>query len=125
MYEAQSRLLWWPTTPELLPDILLPEPPCLPHQHLLDLIMAHAPLLLADGNQTFCEMIVVLAHQTVGYLEIVDVSEDECSASDVGISALDEGDRLVAPVAEGIQMMRGVVAVVEAETVRLVRGQKR
>jgi hypothetical protein len=87
--------------------------------------MAHAPLLLADGNQTFCEMVVVLTHQTVGYLKIVDISEDECSASDVGISALDEGDRLVTPVAERIQMMRGVVAIVEAETVRLVKGQKR
>jgi hypothetical protein len=87
--------------------------------------MAHTPLLLADGNQTFCEMIIVLAHETVGYLKVVDVSKDECSASDIGILALDEGERLVAPVAEGVQMMRGVVAVVEAETIGLVKGQKR
>lgn len=105
---------------KFLPDFLLAESPCLCLEHLFDVVVAHQPLFLADGDKTSCKVIVVLAHEAVGYLEVIDVSKDEGTAGNVGVLAFDEGKRLIAPVAERIQMVGGVITVVEAETIGLI-----
>ena len=64
-------------------------------------------------------MFIVFAHQPVRNFEVVNVSKDEGAAVNVGVLALDEGEGLVAPVTEGIQMVGGVVPVIEAEAVGL------
>lgn len=79
--------------------------------------MAHTPLLLTDRNETFSKMIVVFAHQTVGYLEIIDISEHQGPASCVGMLVFDEEERLVPPVSQWVGMVGGMVAVVEAKTI--------
>ena len=64
-------------------------------------------------------MLVILAQQGDSQHEVVDVIEHECMF--VGVLRLlrEEGDGVVAPVAERVEVMRGVVAVVVAVAVTL------
>ena len=83
--------------------------------------MLHRPLLLADRHETASQMIVVLSHQPVRDLEVVDVAEDEGAAAGVFGFAFEEGDGLIAPVAEGVEVVGRMVTVVEGEAVGLLR----
>lgn len=65
-------------------------------------------------------MHIVLPDEPVGDHEIVDIAEDQCMLARVAVLLLEKGDRVLAPVTAGIEMVRGVVAVVEAEAVTLV-----
>jgi hypothetical protein len=47
-------------------------------------------------------VIIILAHEAVGDLEIIYVAEDDGTTITIGSLALDEGEGLVAPVTERI-----------------------
>ncbi len=104
---------------ELPPNLILAESPCLPPQHPFHPPLTHPLLLIANRHQTPRKMFIVLAHQPVRDFKVVNVSKDEGPAANIGVLALDEGEGLIAPVTEGIQVVSGVVAVIEAEAVGL------
>lgn len=78
------------TTVEFLAYLLLRKPPRFRPEHAHDLFMAHSSLLITDRNQTLCQVVIVFAHETVGDLEVIDISEHEGAALDVGVSAFYE-----------------------------------
>lgn len=62
-------------------------------------------------------MVIILPHQPIRNLQVIDVMEDEGAAVGVDFLVLEEVQRVVAPVAAGVQVMGGVVAVIEAVAV--------
>lgn len=64
-------------------------------------------------------MKIVLAQQIDGNEDIVDIAEDERALLCVPGLLLHERRGVVSPVAAGIQVVRGVVTVVEGEAVAL------
>lgn len=107
------------TPPKFLPDLLLAKPPRLPPQHLSQLNLTH-PNLLPHRHQLLRQMQVVLRQQAKRNLEVVDILKDQGSFLGVACFGFQEGVWVVSPVAEWVKVVRGVVAVVEAETVGLV-----
>jgi hypothetical protein len=65
-------------------------------------------------------MHIVLPDEPVGDHEIVDIAEDQRMLGRIAVFLLEKRYRVLAPVTAGIEMVRGVVAVVEAEAVTLV-----
>lgn len=105
---------------ELAPHLLLAKSPRVPFQHRRALLQGHGHLLGADGNKASRQRVVVLeddqAHRDH---DVVNVVEDEGALGSVVGAGLQKGSRVVAPVAERVQVVRGVVAVVEAVAVAL------
>lgn len=64
-------------------------------------------------------MHVVLAQQTESEHVVVDVVEYQSTTIAICLFRLEEVQRLVTPVATWVEMMGGVVAVVEAEAIAL------
>lgn len=64
-------------------------------------------------------MVVVLHEEPNGQHEEVDVVEHQGVFIGVGCFLLEERDRVVTPVAKGVEVVRGVVSVVVAEAVTL------
>ena len=60
---------------------------------------------------------VVLAQQRHRHHDVIDVVEDESAAVAVLRLGGDECEGVVAPVAAGVEVVRGVVAVIETVTV--------
>ena len=87
-------------------------------EHHNTLLHRHVDLI-ADRYKAPRQMFVVAHHEPHGDHEVVDVGEDEGAAGGVGGLLLQEMNRLLAPVAAGVQMVGGVVAVVEAISVTL------
>jgi len=104
--------------PPLLRDLLLCEPPGLPLQHLHALLHRHLHLL-AHRNQATRQVLVVLAQQCDGQHEVVDVVEDQRVLIRVLLLLRQERDGMVTPVAERIEVMRGVIPVVVAVAIAL------
>lgn len=92
-------------------------------EHGDPLIHRHPDLPLANGDHAFGEMRVVLAQERKCHHEVVDVVEDQGIIGGVGVFGLEECHWVLAPVAERVQMVRGVVSVIEAVTIALVEGQ--
>lgn len=88
-------------------------------EHVHPFGVRHFDLGLADGDHAFCEVVVVFHEQADGHHDKVNVVEDEGCLGGVVLAGLQEGDGVVAPVAEGVEVVRGVVAVVEAVAVGL------
>ena len=94
----------------------------MPPQHLHPLLVRHGNLLRPDRHKALGEGVVVFAEEPHCDHHIVDVVEDEGVLRGVVVPGLEEGDGVVAPVAEGVEVVRGVVAVVEAVAVGLTEG---
>ena len=62
-------------------------------------------------------MQVVLPQQRESKHQIIDIVEHQRAAVSVGFLGLQEMNGLLAPVSEGVEVVGGVVAVVEAEAV--------
>lgn len=90
---------------KLLNNLLLGKPPRMAPQHVHALLVRHGDLLGADGDQTLGEGVVVLHQQTDGDEDVVDVVEDEGVLGGVVVACLEEGDGVIAPVAEGVEVV--------------------
>lgn len=92
-------------------------------EHGGPLLHGHADLLLADGHHALSQPGIVLAQQRDRHEEVVDVVEDQGAVRGICVLGLEEGHRVLAPVSHRVEMMRGVVSVIEAVTVALVNSQ--
>lgn len=99
-------------------DFLLREAPRLGAQHVRELLLRHADLV-AHGHEAVGKVHIVLLHQLKCHHQVVDVVEDKRSAVAVGGLGFDEVHGLIAPVSARVQVVAGVVAVIEAEAVAL------
>ena len=91
-------------------------------QHGDPLVHGHGDLVGAYRHEAAREALVVLHQEADGDHEVVDVVEDQGALLGVGVLLLEEGLGVVAPVAEGVEVVRGVVPVVEAVAVALRMG---
>ena len=66
-------------------------------------------------------MFVVFGKQAESNHEVVDIIEHEGVLRGISGFLRKEGDRVITPVAHGVQVVRGVVAIVEAVAVALGR----
>lgn len=66
-------------------------------------------------------MLVILAQQRYGQHEIVDIVEHKSMLIGVLLLLCKERNRVVAPVTEGVEVVRGVVAVVVAVPIALFK----
>ena len=64
-------------------------------------------------------MLVVLSQQIDRQEEVVDVVKDDCLFIGVLLLLRKEGNRVLAPMAERVKVMRGVVAIVVTVSVAL------
>jgi hypothetical protein len=64
-------------------------------------------------------VLVVLHQEPNGDHEIVDVVEDQCPLLGIRLLLVEEGLRMVTPVAERVEVMGGMVPIVKAVTVTL------
>ena len=103
---------------ELLLDLLLGESSRSSLQHSSPLIQRQSNLV-ADGHKTLGERLVILHHESNSDHKVVDVVEDNGVLFSVSVLGLLEMHGVLAPVATGVEMVRGVVAVVVALTVAL------
>lgn len=99
-------------------NLPLTERPRLGTQHLGLFFQRHADLV-AHGDEALGEVHVVLHDEADGDHDVVDVLEGECVLAGVLVLLLQESDGVLAPVAQRVEVVRGVVAVVEAEAVAL------
>lgn len=100
-------------------DVLLGEGNRVPLQHLSPLLHGHPDLRLADGHHAPGQLHVVLAQQRDRHHEVVDIVEDEGAVGGVRVLGFEEGDGVLAPVPQRVEVVRGVVAVVEAVAIAL------
>ena len=103
---------------KLSANVIFSEPPGLGPQHARDLSLAHANLI-ANWNQTASKIHIVLLQELDRHHEIVDIVENKRTSSSIRFFRFDEMKGMVAPVPSWIQVMRRVVAIVEAEAVAL------
>ena len=75
--------------------------------------------LVANGDHAAGEVVVVFHEQADSDHEVVDVVEDQGTLLGVGLLLLQERAGVVAPVPQRVQVVRGVVPVVEAVAVAL------
>ena len=94
------------------------EAPCLTSQHFHPLPVAHLNLI-SNRHQTRCQIIVVFPHQPICEHYVVDITEYERVLGRIEVSGFEKGSGVIAPVTERVDMVRGVVAIVETETVAL------
>lgn len=104
--------------PEYFRDLLLAEPlrftPKQSHELLVGL-----PNLVSYGHEAPGEVVVVFRQQPIRDLDIINVVKYQCPLGLVLVLGLDDGRRVVTPVTPAVQVVRGVVAVIEAVTVTL------
>jgi len=99
-------------------DLLLSKLPCLALQHL-DLLVKRKFHLVAHRYETLGDVLVVLSQQIDCEEEVVDVVKDNCLFIRVLLLLRQEGNWVLAPVAERVEVMRGVVAIVVTVSVAL------
>jgi hypothetical protein len=90
----------------------------MPLEHLCPLFQCHMDLITQRDEAT-CEVHVVFPKQSDGDEDEVDVMEDESGFIGVDLLTLEKGIGVLPPVPHRIQMVRGVIAVVEAVAVAL------
>ena len=71
------------------------------------------------------KVVVVLANEPDCDHEEVDVMEDQCLTLSVEVLLLHEVHGLLAPMSQRVQMMAGVIAIVERESIALCRSQSK
>lgn len=99
-------------------DLLFGKLPCLALQHL-DFLVKRKLHLVAHGYETLGNVLVVLSQQIDCKEEVVDVVKDNCLFVRVLLLLRQESNRVLAPVAERVKVMRGVVAIVVTVSVAL------
>jgi hypothetical protein len=110
----------FPPLGKFLLDILLRECHSLCPQHIRQLFLRHLNLL-AHRYQAIGEMVIVLHQQSECDLQVVDVVERKCTTGGVLALCLEKRVGMIAPMTAGVEVVRGVVAIVEAITVALCR----
>lgn len=78
--------------------------------------------MVADRDQALGDVLVVLSQEVDCKEEVVDVVEDDCVFVGILLFLREEGDGVIAPVAERVEVVRGVVAIIVAVSVALLRG---
>jgi hypothetical protein len=81
----------------------------------LDLLLA--AVVTRKANESVSEKVIVLGHQGEENTVEVDALEDNSLVLGIGVHLSGEVLGVLTPVTEGIQMVRGVVAVVEGDPV--------
>jgi hypothetical protein len=108
--------------PPLLCNLFLAELPRLALQHL-NLLVKRELHLVTHGYQALRNVLVVLPQQVDCEEEVIDVVEHDCMFIGVLLLLGKEGDRVLAPMAKWVEVVRGVVAVVVAVAVALLNSQ--
>lgn len=101
-----------------LSNLVLGEPLCLRSQQVGNLRLAHTNLV-PNGHKACSEVHVVLAQQRDGHHNVVDILEHKRVAIAVLRFGLDEGERVVTPMAAWVEVVGRVVAIVDAVAVGL------
>jgi len=101
-----------------LRNLLLSKLPCLALQHL-DLLVKRKLHLVAHRHETLGNVLVVLSQQIDCKEEVVDVVKDNCLFVRVLLLLRQEGNWVLAPVAERVKVMRGVVAIIITVSIAL------
>lgn len=83
--------------------------------------MSHVDLI-SNGHQTLRQMIVILPQERDRDHDIVDVAEHKRLLRRVLLLRFEEGGWVFTPVPQRVQVMRGMVAVVETVAVALPTG---
>jgi hypothetical protein len=104
--------------PKLSPDVVIREPPRLAPQHFHPFPMVHLNLV-SNRHQTRCQIIVVFPHQPIRELHVVDITEYERVFGRVEVFGFKKCGGVITPVTERVEMVRGVVAIVETIAVAL------
>lgn len=102
----------------LLLDLFFRESPCLRPQHIGNLLLRHADLV-SNGNYTVCQIEIVFPQNAISYHDVVDVLEDKSPSIDVFLLSLEEGAWMVFPMAQRIEMVGRMPAVIEAMAIAL------
>lgn len=68
--------------------------------------------LVAYRNKAFRQMVVVAHHEPDRDHEVVDVVEDERMLAAIDLLTLEEMNGMISPVSQGVEVVRGVIAVV-------------
>lgn len=91
----------------------------MPLEHFDSLLHRHADLCLPNGNHALGKVRIVLGKQLDRHHQVVDVVKDQCPIRGIGVLGLEKGSRVVAPMSHRVQVVRGVVTVIEAVAVAL------
>ncbi len=100
------------------PYLLLSKPPRLSPQHIRNLSLTHTNLV-ANGEKPSSKIRIVFLQELDRHHEIVDIVKHKRTAGPICFLRFQEVEWVVPPVPPWIQVVRGVVAVVEAEAVAL------
>ena len=103
---------------KLLLDIFFSEPPRLRPKHVRKLNLAHANLV-SDRHKAGGKIHVVLLQELDRHHEPVDVVEDKGSPASICFFRLEKVNWVVSPMPAWVEVVGGVVAVVEADAVAL------
>lgn len=68
-------------------------------------------------NQLLSESHIILCQKSVRDLKVVDVVKDQGTFFGIAFFSFEEGIGVVAPMTAWVEMVRGMVAVVEAESI--------
>jgi hypothetical protein len=79
--------------------------------------------MVPEGYHAFGQGLVVSEHEPHSHHEIVNVVEDEGVLRCILLLPFDESDGVLTPMAQRVEMVRGVIAIVEAMAVTLARGR--
>ena len=103
---------------ELALDFFFREPPRLLPEHVRQLLLTHVHLL-PYGHEAVREVVIVLSHQAIGHHEVVYVLKDKGLAGGIGSFRSEKSAWVVAPVAERVEVVRGMPTIIEAVTIAL------
>lgn len=75
--------------------------------------------LFAHWHEIVCKDVVIFSQQSNGDHEVVNVAEYKGAFFGIGVLGFDETERVVAPVTAGVEVVRSVIAIIEAMAVAL------
>jgi hypothetical protein len=103
-------------------QLLLPKSFRLRPQHVRQLFLVH-PHLLPYRHQTSRQLDIVFSEQRDCHHQVVDIVKDKGRAGSVLGFGPEESAWVIAPMAQWIQVMRCMVAVIEAVAVTLANSK--
>lgn len=106
----------------LLCNFFFCKPSRLALQHLY-LLVKREVHLVTHGHQALCNMFIVLPQKVDREEEVVNVVEHYCVFVGVLLLLGEERDRVLAPVAKRVEVVRGMVTIVVAVSVTLSNRQ--
>lgn len=105
---------------KLDPDFLLCKAFGMASKEGYSIVHGHRYLLLPNRHEAFRKRTVVLHKKPCRNHEIINVVENKGLLRGVQLLALDERHGVLAPVSKGVEVVRGMVAIVETVTITLV-----